>query len=170
MASDLNQNFIAGRYYEPSIPGANGNFSLVANTMYAYLVDLGDGDTAAAISLVVTTLHASSVRVGYYTVGSDGAPGTLVADLGTFDVSSTGTKEVADTVARTGQLYLTVLAEGTPAVARADNAAYCSSLGGATVNGFTNLFTASQTYGALPASFPSASRSSSYGPLLKLKG
>ncbi len=106
------------------------------------------------------------IRLGVYEDKGDGSvyPGKLVLDAGEVDVSTTGLKEIAiNLTLKGGKLYwLSLVGQDTAslvvaAVPAADAAGALLGLD----NGLTGTpylgYAVTQTYGALPANFPTAS-------------
>ena len=76
------------------INSATAAGSARAQIMVGYLLTLDTRRTLAGISTNVATLESgATARLGVYACGAGLQPGALVADYGTIDASTTGTKE-----------------------------------------------------------------------------
>lgn len=99
--------------------------ALTADTMQACLFPvardgLGNLPTFDQVAVNVSGLIAlSTIRLGVYAVGSDGAPGALIADWGTVSSASTGDKTLSISWAPTqGWYYLVQVSTHAPSVLR----------------------------------------------------
>lgn len=101
----------AGEYYQTQVGGQRAPAALGVNCAYAAEFAVPRATTLNSIAIEVTTAAAgSTVRLGLYADNGTGAPGALVADFGTVDSSTTGSKVLA--ISRTLQpgLYWAVAA------------------------------------------------------------
>lgn len=160
-----NSGYVTNRYYGPwgGSLGGSGVLIVTANRMYGEVFMVGATAVFTRIGVNVTTLEAAtSARLGIYNF-SGGIPTTLVADLGTISMGSTGQKEVTISQALAPGLYVLAAltngggtaALGIPAFSNGlqefmlglDSA----SIGASAVQ---SGFYSTQAFGALPASFP----------------
>ncbi len=96
---------VGGRYFGPlsRLSGYNTPtaFTLTANRLYATPLYVAQPTTFNQTRVVVTTAIAgSTLRLGVYSIASNGVPNTLVADLGTIDTSVVG-ERVSPTISLT---------------------------------------------------------------------
>lgn len=160
-----------GRYYGPYITGGTVTTQSVAaaNSLRAFPFFVPKTAKFDRIALRVTTAGTGTTpraRLGIYEDLNDGTlyPGALVLDAGEVNVSTTGLKEITiDVTLKGGKLYwLVMLGQDTTSMVVAAIPAADSI---ATFLGFDNGLTGTpylgyavtQTYGALPATCPTAS-------------
>ena len=150
--------FCPGRYYPPTFSYFQANAALTANTLYAIPFIVPDQDTQFSQGgfYVITTVASSNARVGIYTAGSNGKPGTLVIDYGNQAASTTGEKNSPSPVLlRRGAYFLVIVSDSAITVNGGSSYGHGNWMGMPNGNSTTNsMFTASLTYGALPATFP----------------
>lgn len=136
---------------------------LVANTIYAAPLYIGDPIHIDQAHFVVTTGVAGNCRIGLYDTGdSEGlVPGRRLFDFGEVSAGSAGNKTITVSPRQTiprGLSWL-VLASNTGATVNGLSAADAWALLGNTI-GFAAVgygWQAAFTYGALPEVFPAAS-------------
>lgn len=63
------------------------------------------------VDVVVAGAAGAELRLGIYTVNSDGTPGTLVVDAGKVDCTSTGLKEATISVTLCGNYYFCYISD-----------------------------------------------------------
>jgi hypothetical protein len=91
--------------------------ALSANTLYAFPFYVGSRQTWTRIGIDVTTGVAGNARLGIFSTGTDGLPGTLIADEGTVSTATTGVKEI--TISRPleiGWYYLVIVSDATATI------------------------------------------------------
>lgn len=154
---------------------ALGTLALVANDLWAvpFRAPQRRGATVDTIAFRVTTLvGASNARIGLYDnagATDDPYPGALLFDSGNLSTASTGDKTASvtpatATVLRPGALYWLVLHPSAAITVDSIAVAGVSHLLGFS-QGSVALITAiknSQTFGALPATFPAFSAGGSF--------
>lgn len=115
-------NPTSGSYFGPSSHGpgrgTTANITPVLNTHYATPFYVPNAMTIDRIGVnVATAVAATLARLGIYTMGADGLPGTLLLDAGTVDTATTGFKELTVSQALSKAWYFTVLAGNNGTVA-----------------------------------------------------
>jgi len=155
-----NGGYATNRYYFGFLANPSGSSAFSANTLYALPFVVGASETFTRIGVNVdTTGTSTAARLGIYNF-VNGAPTTLVLDAGTVSTGTTGEKEVTISQALSAGVYaLAMVTNGsvtlTTAVPNASTAFHY--LGGEDASGtLVRGTTGSHTYGALPASYPSA--------------
>lgn len=108
-----------GRYWGGISTNTGGSATLVmaANTIYANCIHVPRPLTFTRIGIEVTVLSAGNARLGLFTCGTDGAPGTLLLDAGTVSTGTTGIKEI--TISQTlqpGYYWAVVVGDATPTI------------------------------------------------------
>jgi len=146
--------------------------AVTADTLYARVLVLPATGTFDRISMYVHSAAAGkSVRVGIYEMGSNGFPGDLVLDAGTFTTDATGLKEITISQALTADkaYYLAFVSDGTPQLspnitsAQADHFNYMGVDADPQTNYAAHAVTISHTYGALPDPFGTPTGQTGYG-------
>jgi hypothetical protein len=144
----------SGRYYFGFLNSYSTSLTttIIANRLYAIPFILTEAETFNRIGIEVLTLSTGSARLGIYNC-ENGAPTTLVADLGTVSVTSTGEKEITISQALAAGTYmLAAVFDGTPVVARGIvQTAMTAIAGGAPATPV--YIQTSHTFGALPAPY-----------------
>lgn len=139
----------------PQFSRDGGNKTLTNGTAYAIPFLVGKDQTFAQWSVNIGTGAAATViRLGVYQDDGDGAPGALLAEFGTVDASTAGTKVLAAIQAlAAGLWWVTVVPQGgSPALRGPDNAA--PPVGGESIGSVSSqAYKMAGTSGALPASF-----------------
>lgn len=160
-----------GRYFGPFITGGTvtTQSAASANSLRAFPFFVPKTQKFDRIAIRVTTLASGTTpkaRLGVYEDKGDGSvyPGKLVLDAGEVDVNTTGLKELTiNLTLKGGKLYwLAFVGQDTTALVLA---AIPAADAMATFLGFDNGLTGTpylgyavtQTYGALPATYPTAS-------------
>lgn len=110
----------AGRWYGPmaTIPIFNyGTAAMVANRHYAVLFYVPVAKTVDRIGIEVTVAVAASfVRLGIYTMGPDGLPGTMIYNAGTIDSTTIGVKEITISLALASDTWYYLVVSASHAV------------------------------------------------------
>jgi hypothetical protein len=173
--------YVAGKYYFPTydaFSAATGTVS--ANVLYGCPIYISSAHTFISIGLAnVTAAVAGNARLGIYTkkAGAD-YPDALVLDAGTVSTGATGTKTITISQSLpTGYYFLAVVFDATPTIRGFVAVNGNIIMGGicgttsadptAATNGIGHV-TGSLTYGALPATFPSATYVGTNGPKIFL--
>jgi hypothetical protein len=147
-------------FTSPRAGTALAGTALVAARMYAMPFIVGKAITLDQIGVYVSTLSTTTARLGIYSDGGNCYPGNLLLDAGTIDVTATGAKKIAinQALAADTLYWLVIVCAATPSI-------YCIPVAGIiNIIGTSNaLGTAqnaglyvSQTYGALPGTFPAS--------------
>lgn len=167
----------AGKLYYPSGSDvtiatssfASGTTTFVPGTIRAWPWQIESPLTINQVRIEVTTLlAATSFRLGLYT-DVNGVPGDLIAnsDAGLFDASTTGVRTspvFASNIVFPQPTWVWLAAHGNgAAVLRGIPPSNLSALlgydsSGASTNRSFTCWSATQTFGAMPATFPSAGR------------
>ena len=138
-------------------------FTLTADTLYAWPILVDETININTIVLRVKTGSGSiNCRGGIITAGADRKPGSLLIDGGVIDVTSSGnrTATIATTELTAGLYYLAFVADG--ALICSENDLCNEGLQSTLCLPHTSLtlpvigYTASHTYAALPANYPTA--------------
>jgi hypothetical protein len=141
---------------------ATGTQAQLANLIRAYPWRIREAVSFNTIRLEVTTLLAGGrFRLGLYTSNALGVPNALIAnsDAGEYTADTTGVKFfnlASNIVVDPGLVYLSILASGALTVRAVALGAVDTILGTATNAASNTAFTAwsaSQTYGPMPATF-----------------
>jgi len=162
---------VTGRYYGSPKQGQVGTRALTADRIYHVLIPVPEAITITRIGVDVTTAAASTIiRLGIYTVGTDGLPDALVLDAGTVDSSSTGFKEITVSQALQGQYYFCAVSDGTPTV-RAQNVSYIQGdddlgFSSPSTRCLTGIYESSLGSGALPSTSASSTVDANSNPRL----
>ena len=146
-----------GRYISPYV--ASTTVALAANILYAVRFDSGKRTTWTRAAIEVTTTGtATAARLGLFTCGTDGLPGTLVTDFGTVAVGTMGVKDLTISQAlEIGFYYLAVVADGSVTVRAANNAGGFNAniqLGQAVPGTADTQISKAFTYGVLSGATP----------------
>lgn len=166
----LHPGYVAVNYYSGN-PGAllsNSGAAISANTLYAYLLVTPIGVVPTKLSVDVTSGVTGACHMGVYnqnTVagGAGGTPAgaSLNVDAGTISTTGTGVQELTGVaVAPTAKAYwVALLCNAAPSVGTLTTGSNPMQnwLAGQSSWGTSNQvfgFTATQSYGALPATFP----------------
>ena len=134
--------------------------ALVANIMRAVPFISGRGGTLDRIAMNVSTGVAGNARIGIYDSTSDTNlyPNALIVDSGVIDVTTAEVKSVIiSTVLDPNKLYwFVVLSDVAPTLRGMNGGSISAVMGITSAIGVTmDMFlSVSQTYGALPATFP----------------
>jgi hypothetical protein len=147
-------------YTSPRAGTALAGSALAANRMYAMPFISPKAITIDQIGVYVSTLSTTTARLGIYNDNGNCYPGTLLLDAGTIDVTATGAKKIAiNQVLGTNKLYwFVIVCAATPSIYCIPVAAVISILGTSSALGtaqYAGLYV-SQTYGALPGTFPAS--------------
>ena len=156
--TDLLQILRTGQYLSTFAGiSSSATIALEAGKLYALPFVVVRTMTMDRLAINVQTLASSkSCRLGIYNDGTNLYPGTRLLDAGEVSVNTTGLKEATISQQLTKGIYwLVCLSEGIPTVYRV--AVATGSILGLTATDPTTFnagWSVSQTYGALPASFP----------------
>lgn len=157
-----------GNYYGPFLSGGAQTTQSIAsaNSIRAFPFFVPRTTKFDRIAIRVTTAGTGTTpraRLGIYDDNGNVFPGNLVLDAGEVVVSATGVKELTiDVTLQGGKLYwLVLIGQDTTSLVVAATAAgdifpivgYESDLSGTPLSGWA----VSQTYGALPATYPTGS-------------
>lgn len=157
-----------GNYYGTFLTGGAQTTQGIAsaNSLRAFPFYLPITTSFDKMAIRVTTLATGTtprIRLGIYEDNGNNYPGKLILDAGEVNVSSTGVKELdIDVKLPGGKLYwLVLIGQDTTSLVVAASAAtnvlpilgYESDLSGTPLAGWA----ATQTYGALPATYPTGS-------------
>lgn len=157
----LKPGMAAGKYYTYPFVTTMANAFVAANRLYAVPVYVSETNTFSKIGMEVTTGLAGNARVGIYNIDTDGLPSTLVLDAGTFTTNAAAEKEVTISQSLShGWYYLAFVSD----VAVEVRAAAATGAGAFVLGGQSSLLSVGTayapyvalTYGALPASFGTA--------------
>jgi hypothetical protein len=153
----------SGRFYTSTTTSAL-SFAVIANTLYATPFLALTRVTFTKLSLYVTAgVAATNARIGMYTTSSSAAaPASLLAgsDTGSFSTAAAGLQEVTglSITLSPGFYWIASMFSGTPTVMGCNGISILiPPLYGTTALNQTQNdlgYVASQTFGALPASFP----------------
>lgn len=147
-------NYYGGHGFRQTNTGTG--VAQTANTLYARPLILPVSGTFDRISTYVKTASSGhSIRIGIYEMSSGGLPSTLVADLGTVSVATTGLKEITISQALTANkgYFIAWVGDGTPQLAAQslDATFNLNTIGtSATTSLAAYAYTIAHTYGALP--------------------
>lgn len=164
-----------GKYLQPygnttgTVSVAVGSFTM-CNMVIPY-----PGITIDRIAVEVTTAVAGATpRLGIYGSTSEGLPGSLIADFGTVDGSTTGVKELTVSQALpAGRIWLVAAQQGSAACTlrgvtgidwTVPLTGSLATLFSSSINGYQSLGTS--TTGAFPATAPSVQVSGSNAKIL----
>lgn len=157
-----------GNYYGPFLSGGAQTTQSIAsaNSLRAFPFFVPKTAKFDRIAIRVTTAGTGTTpraRLGIYDDNSNVFPNKLVLDAGEVNVSTTGVKELTiDVTLQTGKLYwLVLIGQDTTSLVVAATAigdvfpivGYESDLSGTPLSGWA----VTQTYGALPATYPTGS-------------
>lgn len=150
-----NGGYATNRYYWGIgfLPGSVG--AMTANRMYCRPFVVGASETFTRIGTEVTSSSAGNARIGIYN-WANGAPTTLVSDLGTVSTSSNAQVEITISQALSPGIYgIAIVFSATPSVRLADVDFSVSSdlFGEGTSTSSTFYLYTALTYGALPTPF-----------------
>jgi hypothetical protein len=145
----------------PNSTTLSAMYTLAADTLYAVPHKIGYDLAMQSLSVLVTSAIAGAhLRMGLYAVGSNGAPGDLLAQ--TAEQSGAVAAEITGSIAATQPkapwVYVAILADAGIQV-RGAFVPRCNPLaavGGGGVSTFLHTAYAAQAYGNLPAAFPSS--------------
>lgn len=168
----------AGEYHLNVTNAANlSTAATVANTLTLYpLIPLANAMTISALALYVTTgVAATGARLGIY-ADNGGKPdgGALLCDTGALDTATSSTARegaVSLTLAKATRYWLAVLSDGAPtlrgiALGSTMPLPVSTDLSSTSVR---NRRTASVTYGALPSTCPTTTKSTAAHVAIGLK-
>jgi uncharacterized protein (DUF2141 family) len=156
---------VAGRWIENQHLNTlvSGGTTISANRLHACPFAVAQGGAYDRLAMSVETAQASSqIRFGLYT-DDDGYPGTLIVDGGDVSSATTGSKEVTiDVNLDPGNYWVAFGTDTTGVALHNDNAGarrwgFASSFSGVPTGTVWN----SQTYGALPSTYPGSPASHS---------
>lgn len=170
-----NGGYVTGRLYDGYMGQHDAtNEALVVNTLYTVPFIVAETNTFDRFSFEVgVTGTATSARVGIYNM-SGGIPTTLLLDCGTAAVNSTGQKDVTISQSIDAGVYgVTIVTNGTVSVYGFDGTKThqpAHSIGYDLVgSGAFGCYTASHTFGALPATHGTPTANNLRYPLMMLR-
>ncbi len=157
-----NGGFATGRYYNGLLGlGGSATSTLSADVMYFVPIVTPSSQVFDRIAFnVQTTGTATNARVGIYDM-TNGLPSTLILDGGLVGVGTTGNKEATISQSLSAGVYAVgAVFNGSCELLDFANDIYIPYVMGAASpsSGSVNIFTGSLTFGALPSTFPSATR------------
>jgi hypothetical protein len=157
------------QYYGPPILSSSslGNLALTTNVMLAVPVHFSFAQTITRLGLNVNTAkNSSTCRIGIYSNAS-GVPGTLLVDSGDLSTGTTGIKEATVSFTFDFNVYwYAINNSGGPTIAGYNNPQTPDWLLGRTqfINNASNTCVqVTQTYGAMPSTFPTSGLTYSTG-------
>lgn len=167
----------SGTFIIPAL-SANGltTVALAGNLIYAHAFVPSRNLTINELAIEVTAFATGSAHAGIYADDGTGYPGALV--IGTTTGFNIGTpnqvrlEAISSTTLTAGTLYWLAVVANAAATVRAIPVAQCHMISyggsGAPVN---NLWRATQTFGALPGTFPTAGKTalSNSVPMVRMK-
>ncbi len=150
---------ISGAYYGPTnMTRPSGGNAPGANTLWFHYFALEEVATFDRIGVNITTAGGggANMRLGIYN-DANGVPGSLIIDGGELDVTTTGNKEAVISASLTkGRYWLALLTnDGTVQALSSGSSAGLPIRHGAANDDYVAL-SASQAYGALPETAPTA--------------
>jgi hypothetical protein len=130
-----------------------------ANYLYAVPFFTPVARTVTKMAIHVTTLAAGNARLGIYQDNGSIYPGSLVADAGTVDTSSTGLKEITGlniSLSANTLYWIVLVANVAPSLVVTPSGGGWQPLGYSTSLNVTGgaFWTVYFTYATLPATFP----------------
>ncbi|UYL88317.1 glucosaminyl deacetylase [Arthrobacter phage EvePickles] len=155
---DINSKIVANWFYGP-MNGALSNAVPPLNTAHAHPLIISDplGLTIQQVNITVATAGSadSVVRVGVY-ADSNGLPGALIQELGTFATATTGSKAITGLNRKLvpGKYWVASVAQGTTAASLGCSTGispYVANVGG--TSGHVAAYTQNGVTGALPANY-----------------
>ncbi len=141
------------------------NNAITANTLYHVPIVIPQKMTITSAAVYVSTLAAGSVRVGLRNVNADNSPGTLVSDMGTVSVASTGQKTISSlsVAVDPGFYFISIVSDVAPTMS-GNNGVWAPPLLGSSPNGFVPTYLSRAfTYAALPADETAQSQTANSG-------
>jgi hypothetical protein len=168
--------YVAGRFYRSSYQNNNLSTSgaIAANIHYAIPYNVIQTQTFDRIGVRITTaISGGKVRFGIYS-DNNGVPDTRVLDCGEFTASGVGGQDAIVTISQSlaqGNYWLTFVSDSAHTVIQAATSANRADLGELDLTASVPYQRASValTYGALPASFGTATPSTSAPFGIKLR-
>jgi hypothetical protein len=126
-----------------------------------------------AIEVASSATASGTARIGLYSVGENGLPGTLLQDAGSVDTSTVGIKQAVISQNISGLVYAAVVAQSGNAILKSlinTMHAYPSPTTGATSASKLSLSSTAAVYGALPLTAPAPFVGISYyNPIVNLR-
>lgn len=160
-----NFGYVAANYYNSAFYSINvgSNIAMPAGKICAQLVYIHTAVTVTKLAVQVMTLEAGkSIRLGIYNVAA-GVPSTLILDAGTVSGATTGTKEITglSQLLSPGWYAFVYLSDATGTLAiyaTPSNLTWPTGLTAAQFSGGSSCdgWQGTQSYGALPGTFPAA--------------
>jgi hypothetical protein len=167
---------ISGSQYYGSPFGntsTNSTFGLGGNILFAMPIYFSNGQAVTRVGCNVTTFrNNSNVRIGIYSNGSNGFPSALQLDSGNIATTSTGVKEAVISFTFDLNLYWIAIVCNANVFLTGYSTTVLPDwlLGRASPTGSSaGCVQASQTFGALPATFPTSITYSTSAPMLTLR-
>ncbi len=110
-----------GRYYgvASSIPITGFSaIAMTANRHYGLPFYCPQAVTVDRVGLEVTATAGSIIRIGLYTMGTNGLPGTMVVEFGTVSSATVGAKEItiSRSLAADTWYFLVITSDGGPSI------------------------------------------------------
>jgi len=126
-----------------------------------------------AIEVASSASAGGTARIGLYSAGTNGLPGTLLQDAGSVDTSTIGIKQAVISQNITGLVYAAVVAQSGNAIVKSlinTMQAYPSPTTGATSASKLSLSSNAQVFGTLPSVAPAPFVGISYyNPIVNLR-
>ena len=177
----LHPGFASSQYYNPANcdVATTTTTSFATGTIYAMPFEVTTNQTFDRVGCEVTTLLAGgTARIAFYdnlvTVGVPlGTPGNLISDLSTVSIATTGTKEITTAttlVIPPRWFWVAIQFSGTVTMRSVTPTSGGWIMGRTTDNGaVVTGITATATYGAFAATFPTATRITTATPLVWIR-
>lgn len=143
-----------GKYYSTPMngTGVNSSSQAVTDKLTAVPFLVLQEETFDRVGMYCLTAAEGLVRGGIYS-DNNLEPASLIADFGTFDVSTTGSKEIVINLTLSPGVYWLAYVSNCAAVAR--TVSPCNILGiGSTGSSLAFVVSATFSYAELPATFP----------------
>lgn len=165
-------NLIVGQYY--SLPNASATAAaILANTLYAMPLWIPVKSTWDTIALKITAGSAGAARLGIYLDNGLSVPSTLLVDFGTVVTTNVATVTIGSLARQLERdhYWLALISDATPTVTKGTTPLSSAHLGApvADIGTQNRGYTANLAYGALPATFPAATLTTTAPPLLALR-
>lgn len=164
-------NRVSGTYYGAVGFGPSGSaVAMVVDKIYCIPFLVLKTETFDRISVYVSTAAAGLAHLGIY-ADSNGKPGALVADYGTIDTSTTGSKEISINQTLTPGLYWLALITNGTASLRVINNTFSFTGTGSSISegGIGSCYYTNQPYGGLPTTHPTPAVGNTMCPAIALR-
>lgn len=172
--SDQALDYVTGRYYGGECLNVTSTttMALSADVLYGapYVVSQSTRFGEISIYVAVASVGAGNARLGVYKM-THGAPGALIADIGTVDVSTVGAKAITYGLPLPAGVYaLGIVCNAAISVySSTANVVVANIVGVSNVGGSDVSMSRAFTYGALPASFGAVTYSTANIPNIILR-